>query len=227
MSEAFKIASEHNVNKPLASRIRAHMIRKGLNPKTLAERAKVGRSFVYDILNGKSTNPTSSKLTAVANELGVSMQYLLSGVHQVMSYRQREWNDVVEISSIEIESSTKGTMLISSDSERKPYYFRTDWVQKKLKTQPENLRAIFIRGDEMSPTLQAGDMILVNITEKMPNPPGVFVLFDGMGMVIKRLEMIAKEKVRVLSDNGQYLPYERELNEVNIVGRVVWLGREL
>lgn len=227
MSEAVNLIQENNVNRPLASRIKAHMLRKGLNPKTLAEGAKVGRSFVYDILNGKSTNPTSSKLTAIADELGVSVQYLLSGVHQIMGSKQREWSDVVEISSIEIEPSINGATIVSTHNERKPYYFRSDWVQKKLNARPEDLRAIFVRGDAMNQTLHEGDMLLVNITQKSPNPPGIFLLFDGMGLVIKRLEMVTKDQVRVLSDNAQYSPYERNLDELNIVGKVIWLAREL
>lgn len=226
MNEVAKIVHENNINRPLVARLRAHMLRKGLNPKTLAERAKVGRSFVYDILNGKSTNPTSSKLTAIAEQLGVSVQYLLSGVHQVMSPRHREWSDVVEIPSIEAEPTANGTILVSADTDQKPYYFKNDWVHKRLKSRAEDLRAVYVKSDNMSPTLQEGDMLLVNITLKIPNPPGIFVVFDGAGLVIKRLEMVNKDNVRVLSDNHQYTPYERELSEINMVGKVVWLARE-
>ena len=227
MEEAIKIMHEVNINRPLVARLRAHMLRKGLNPKTLAERANVGRSFVYDILNGKSTNPTSSKLAAIAEQLGVSVNYLVSGVQQVMSPRQREWSDVVEISSIEIEESVSGNMLVSHDHDTKPYYFRSDWVNKKLHARPEDLRTVFVNGDGMGATMQQGDMLLINITRKVPNPPGLFVIFDGMGPVVKRLEMVSTGCVRVISDNSQYSPYERELSELNIVGKVVWLAREL
>jgi len=227
MEEAINIISENNINKPLVARLRAHMLRKGLNPKTLAERANVGRSFVYDILNGKSTNPTSSKLAAIAEQLGVSVNYLVSGVHQVLGARQKEWNDIVEISSIEIEQTTNGKTLFSTDNDRKPYYFRGEWVEKKLRARPEDLRAVFVDGDCMGSTLQNGDMLLVNITRKIPNPPGLFALFDGMGTVVKRLEMVSSALARVISDNSQYTPYERELSELKIVGKVVWLAREL
>ncbi len=226
MQEALHIVQESSVNRPLVARLRAHMLRKGLNPKTLAERAKVGRSFVYDIINGKSTNPTSSKLTAIAEQLGVSVQYLLSGVHQVMGSRHAEWSDVVEISSISVEQSISGGALISTDSEAKPYYFRNDWVRRKLNAHPEDLRALNVKGDCMAPTLKDGDMLLIDMTLKLPNPPGIFVVFDGMGLSVKRLEMISSDRLRVLSDNPQYSPYESNLSSVNIVGKVVWLARE-
>jgi phage repressor protein C with HTH and peptisase S24 domain len=227
MNEPALKMTESSINRPLVARIKAQMLRKGLNPKTLAERANVGRSFVYDILNGKSTNPTSSKLTAIADQLNVSVQYLLSGVHPVMGTKQKEWGDLVEIPSILVEETAAGGVLITNEAELKPYFFRNDWIKNTLKTRAEDLRSLYIRGDGMSSTLQEGDMVVVNIAQRTPNPPAIFVLFDGMGLMAKRLEMISKEKVRILSDNPRYAPYERDISEINIIGKVVWVARQL
>ena len=227
MIDSNKLLPENNINRPLVARLKSLMVRKGLNPKTLAERANVGRSFVYDILNGKSSNPTGNKLTAIAEQLDVSVQYLLSGVHQVLNPKQTEWSSVVEIPSIDIESSAGGSIAVMNESDRKPYYFRSDWIHKKLRSRPEDLRAVFVKDDGMHPTFMQGDMMLINITLKSPNPPGIFILFDGAGLVVKRLEMIDKDRIRVLSDNDKYTSYEREISTTNITGKVVWLAREL
>ena len=40
------------------------------------------------------------------------------------------------------------------------------------------------------PTLLDGDIVLVDLGRRTPTPPGVFVLYDGMGLVAKRLEHI-------------------------------------
>ena len=58
----------------------------------------------------------------------------------------------------------------------------------------------------------------------------IFILFDGMGLVAKRLEYIPNNdlpKFRVISDNTFYSPYERTADEINIVGRIRWFAREL
>ena len=63
----------------------------------------------------------------------------------------------------------------------------------------------------------------------LPPPPGIFVLFDGMGLVAKRLENIPNDdppKVRVIPDNTFYSAYERTADEVNIIGRIRWFARE-
>ena len=68
------------------------------------------------------------------------------------------------------------------------------------------------------------------MNRRNPVPPGIFVLNDGMGLVAKRLEhvpMSEPPRVRIISYNHQYAPYECTAEEVNIVGRVRWFGREL
>lgn len=216
-----------NINHQLVSRLRTQMLRKGLNPKTLAERAKVGRSFVYDILSGKSTNPTSTKIAAIAEELGVSVQYLLSGIHSNLGPKQQEWSDIIEVSSLKVEPTLGGSTVVTVEQENKPYYFRREWVREKLGVRTESLRAITITGDSMDPTLISGDAVLIDLTRQIPNPAGIFVVFDGVGLVCKRLEMISPERINVLSDNNRYSSHEAQLSEISIIGKVVWLAREL
>ena len=38
------------------------------------------------------------------------------------------------------------------------------------------------------PTVLDGDIVLADLGRSAPTPPGVFVLYDGMGLVAKRLE---------------------------------------
>lgn len=120
-----------------------------------------------------------------------------------------------------------GKATLSVDSDARPYYFRSEWIDKTLHARPQDLRTAVVQDDSMKTTLNHGDMLVVNVTRKIPNPPGLFVLFDGMGIVVKRLEMVSQNMVRVISDNPQYTPYERELSDLNIVGKVVWLAREI
>ena len=68
------------------------------------------------------------------------------------------------------------------------------------------------------------------LARRSPTPPGIFILYDGMGLVAKRLEHVPNNdppKVRVISDNTFYSPYERTADEIHIIGRVRWFAREL
>jgi phage repressor protein C with HTH and peptisase S24 domain len=53
---------------------------------------------------------------------------------------------------------------------------------------------------------------------------------DGIGLVAKRLDHITNSdppRVRIISDNPLYKPYEGGGDEVNIIGRIRWFAREM
>ena len=92
------------------------------------------------------------------------------------------------------------------------------------------LRIITVIGDSMEPTLQPGQRVLVDTGDRKPSPPGVFVVWDGLGLVIKRVQVLPQSeppRVKISSDNPKYDPYERPLAEAEIQGRVIGQWRWL
>ena len=64
----------------------------------------------------------------------------------------------------------------------------------------------------------------------MPSPPGIFVLYDGFGISVKRMEMASQlglRQARIFSANTQYSAYHRKLSDMMIKGRVFWYGRSI
>ena len=49
---------------------------------------------------------------------------------------------------------------------------------------------ITVDGDSMEPLLSSGDRILIDVSRRVPVPPGIFVIWDGMGLVAKRIEHV-------------------------------------
>lgn len=81
-----------------------------------------------------------------------------------------------------------------------------------------------VRGDSMMPTLYPGQKVMVHTLDRVPTPPGIFYLWDGMGLVLKRVELIPGSNppmVRIKSDNPKYETYERTVDEAKINGRVI------
>lgn len=103
-------------------------------------------------------------------------------------------------------------------------------VRHEFRAPPNELRMITVDGDSMEPLLSSGDRILIDTSQRVPVPPGIFVIWDGMGLVAKRVEHIPNSdppKVLIKSVNAEYQAYERIAEEVNVVGRVVWSARRL
>ena len=87
-----------------------------------------------------------------------------------------------------------------------------------------------VDGDSMEPVLASGDRILIDVSRTVPVPPGIFVIWDGMGLVAKRIEHVPlSEPPRVVlrSLNPAYDSHECLAEEIRVVGRAVWVSRRL
>ena len=218
----------------LAERIKARIAQMNLTPAKLAELAGLNRSFVYDIVNGRSENPNRTKLDVLAEILKCDRDWLLNGIGEIEGGAPLIENldeMFVAVPYVDVRPSMGGgrTVEIEPDFGR-PYHFQKKWIKGDLKADPASLRIMHVEGDSMAPTLNDGDTILVDTARKIPTPPGIFVLHDGMGLVAKRLEHIPLSdppRVRVISDNPFYQPYECTADEVNIIGRIRWFAREM
>ena len=218
----------------MADRLRARVRQLGLNPRQVAERAGINRSFVYDIMRGRSENPNLARLDQVALAIKVDRNWLLHGMGDLEGESPIIENPdeaFVAIPSVKVSASMGGGSLVEDTAENgKPYHFQRSWILNGLEAKPSDLRIMHVEGDSMMPTLHTGDVVLVDLARRKPTPPGIFVLFDGMGLVAKRLEHIPNHdppKVRVISDNTFYSVYERTADEINIVGRIRWFAREI
>lgn len=219
----------------LADRLQARANQLGLSPAHIAEMAGVNRSFVYDILRGRSTRPGLDRLYPVSSVLKVDIEWLIHGIGDVEGappFIENPDDTFVAIAHAGVRPSMGGGAVVREDEEApgRAYHFRKSWIKYGLKASPSQLRIMKVEGDSMEPTLFDGDTVLVDMTRKSPNPPGIFVLDDGMGLVAKRLQHVPNSDppaVRVISDNKHYPEYERTSEEINIIGRIRWFSREI
>jgi phage repressor protein C with HTH and peptisase S24 domain len=217
----------------LADRLRARCEQLSLHAGQVAELAEVNRSFVYDIMRGRSEHPNLERLDRVAQVLKVERRWLLHGLGDVEGDSpiiEDPDQTFVAIPAVAVSASMGGGNVIDEEPEGKPYHFQRSWIRYKLRAKPADLRIMHVEGDSMMPTLHHGDIVLVDLARRAPTPPGIFVLHDGMGLVAKRLDHIPNTdppRVRIISDNPLYSPYEGTAEEVNIIGRIRWFAREI
>ena len=93
---------------------------------------------------------------------------------------------------------------------------------------PANLRILRARGDSMEPLFGEGDRLIIDISRRVPATGEMAVLWDGLGLVVKRIEAVAGSKpakLRLISANPLYAPYAVPAQDVHVVGKVVWVLR--
>lgn len=120
----------------------------------------------------------------------------------------------------------------SSDGE-KPLFsmaFRKYWIENYLRANPADLSVISVKGDSMEGVLNNRDVILLNLADTHASS-GLYVLRVDGDLVVKRVQRLPGAKLRVISANEAYEPFEVDLNNVPgdfaVIGRVVWFGRQI
>jgi len=122
------------------------------------------------------------------------------------------------------------------------YPFKRWWIEKLVGRSPERQKKLVlfrVRGDSMSPTINPGEVVLIDTSEseRINIKTGKIYLVrqsDG-GLSIKRLFLSKEEgKLRLTywSDNPIYNPVEIEIEpdrglKYYVLGRIRWVGREV
>ena len=86
----------------------------------------------------------------------------------------------------------------------------------------DHLTCVRADGDSMEPTIQAGDLVVVDKDQRVAVEDGLFVVRTGEGLVVRRLRRI-REHWNLISDNPAHLSKPMTAGDV-IVGRVAWCG---
>lgn len=113
----------------------------------------------------------------------------------------------------------------------KPYFaFDERWLKALTATRPSDLSIVRVEGDSMSPTLNPGDEILVDLGDCGDRlRDGIYVIRVDDSVVVKRLALHPMgRRVTVQSDNPAYPDWpDCDLDEIHCIGRVIWAGRKV
>jgi phage repressor protein C with HTH and peptisase S24 domain len=113
----------------------------------------------------------------------------------------------------------------------KPYFgFDERWLKVLTPTPPSRLSVVRVEGDSMSPTLNPGDDILVDLDDRAERlRDGIYVLRVDDALIVKRLALNPiGRRVTIQSDNPAYPDWPNfGLDEINCIGRVIWSGRKV
>ncbi len=109
---------------------------------------------------------------------------------------------------------------------KEPVAYRTDWI-KKSKAASTDLIVIEVKGNSMSPLINAEDTVLIDKSQCEVKNGQVFAFLQGNELRIKRLSR-SGGKLIIESDNKTLPEYkypeeldESELGNIRIIGRVV------
>ncbi len=89
---------------------------------------------------------------------------------------------------------------------------------------PENIKIIKAIGDSMIPTINSGDLVWIDVSEKTPSSDGLYLLCIGRDLMIKRIQINPfNNSATVKSDNPRYAVFEKEnFADIQVMGKVIY-----
>ncbi|MBL4621330.1 MAG: helix-turn-helix transcriptional regulator [Immundisolibacteraceae bacterium] len=107
------------------------------------------------------------------------------------------------IKKLNVDASLGHGAVISDESEIGRFAFRKDWLFRNGLNHKE-IRLIGVKGDSMTPTIDDGDMLLIDTGCSEYQGDGVYVLRVDSELVAKRMQSDLSGGFFIKSDNAAY-----------------------
>lgn len=137
---------------------------------------------------------------------------------------------LVAVAHSPVRASAGPGAIAADEPGKATFAFDDRWLRALTASRSEQLSIIKVEGDSMSPTLNAGDDILVDRGDCLERlRDGIYVLRAEDVLVVKRIALHpVGGKVTLQSDNPAYPDWpDCSLKDIHCIGRVIWAGRRI
>jgi phage repressor protein C with HTH and peptisase S24 domain len=170
----------------------------------------------------------------LALKLNVSEELLGAAGNRVFSPKETKSSvgaqeaDYVLIPRFNVSASAGDGAHPDDERAETSFAFQTSFARGIASGAIEALHAITVEGDSMTPTMSDGDHIMVDTSDHQRLRDGVYVIRIDGALMVKRLSVNpATRKLSIKSDNPAYPTWnDCPAESVDIIGRVVWVGRK-
>ncbi len=228
----------------IAIRFREIEKKVGLKGYEVAGLLGITPSYYSSLKQGNK--PLSRKLIEnISQKLGVSKKWLMTGEGDMNDTSQDDTVKMVPdlviktggqspeirqakinpsnysyVPVIEIRLAAGNGMPVESEQVIDQYVFKTEWL-KRVATAKSNLALLFIEGDSMEPLIHHGDIVMIDRGRREIKVGTIFAISINDLVMIKQLD-IKPGTVVVSSFNKAYESFEIPINEIRIIGQVIW-----
>jgi transcriptional regulator with XRE-family HTH domain len=218
------------VSETVGERLREERKRLGYDQRGFAAKAAVSKNTQLAYEQGKPGMDVGYLLRIA--ELGADIGYIVTGGREGDEHTaggagaavDPDDLDLVTVDEIDLDFGLGGTFS-NLPVVARPQLFPRLWIEAITATSPSLLTFTRGKGDSMQPTINDGDLVLIDRSKvEVREQDAFWALAIGEVVMIKRLR-IKGEKVIILSDNERVPPDDAQLDEVHIIGRVIFVGQ--
>lgn len=201
------------------------------NKKQFAELTGKSVSHIYKICRGVS-RPSMVYVQELYEEFKVDLNWLLTGEESQGQQSAGELpnKDLVFAPMFDVQASAGYGSMVNSEEITDSFGFNKSWLSSQLRVSSDNIAFVTVSGESMQPTLDDGDMILVDLSQRRVQHEDIYLLQTDGSLMTKRLKQERGGELKVISDNPEYPTWTlapSEDDQSQVVGKVVWCGRKL
>lgn len=206
--------------------------------RSFAQRAGISEGTVRNLLSGGQ--PRLDSLLRIARAADTSVEWLATGNraepaeapagikangYHVPEGATADPRNYFWIPMAEARLSAGGGAFVLSENIKDFYAFRKPFI-RHIATHPDNLVLMRVSGNSMEPEIRDGATVMIDAGRRTPKNGCYFALGYEEAIVVKELELLPGGRVRIISRNRmEYPPYEAHLQDIRIVGQVIWGDR--
>ena len=147
-------------------------------------------------------------------------------VTQALGVPAPENSDLVPVH--DVEASAGHGSFIDGEAHTCNMAFDRGFLRRMTDAGANELSIIRVKGHSMEPTLLDDDHVLVDRTKVNLSFDGMFVIRFDDALHVKRIGRSARRgNVMVTSDNASYTPLDMPKTDLEVIGRVLWVGRKV
>lgn len=137
--------------------------------------------------------------------------------------------EYVRVNVYDIEAAAGAGSVVENNEIANKLAFKKSWIRSSSNATSDDLAVITVSGDSMNPTLYDGDHILVDMTLTSLKNDGIYVLRNDDMILVKRISLNPITNLcTIKSDNNFYESWEGcQPTDLDILGRVIWMGRNI
>ncbi len=117
--------------------------------------------------------------------------------------------------------------------------FNLGFIRTITKASTDQLVILGGHGESMEPTLLRNDMLLIDTSQRMPLVSDLIWAFHyaGGGMIkrLRRIREISRQEINeqrrdrflIISDNAAVPDQTADIEDVHVIGKLIWVGRKM
>jgi len=192
----------------------------------LARAVGVSDNAIYKWVSGRG-QPSMISLVNLARAARVSIEWLATGQDAPKGEAQKtESGEFVYLPHNSVRSSV-GRGTVQSRQIVDYLALKGEWLRRRIGIDAKNLMLLEAVSDSMAPTIDEGDLVLVDLRDPRFRHDGVYVLRASGELSIKRIQRRPDGKLIIRNDNAAYEPTVVSADNVNVVGHVIWIAGRL